>query len=100
MELVIVVYYYYHRISHFSALAGKYSPILGFSNQQDKARWSYLWFRKFLTIGHVPRITDFCNCVYVFGCRLSLFRLSESDFGIIVVDNITIRITFTCFAST
>jgi hypothetical protein len=31
-------YYYYHhrnRIPHFSALAGKYSPILGFSNQQD-----------------------------------------------------------------
>jgi len=23
------------RISHFSALAGKYSPILGLSNQQD-----------------------------------------------------------------
>ena len=28
-------YYYYYRISHFSALAGKYSPILGCSNQQD-----------------------------------------------------------------
>ena len=31
-------YYYYHhhhRIFHFSALAGKYSPILGCSNQQD-----------------------------------------------------------------
>ena len=28
-------YYYYFRISHFSALAGKYSPILGCSNQQD-----------------------------------------------------------------
>jgi hypothetical protein len=28
-------YYYYYRISHFSALAGKYSPILGLSNQQD-----------------------------------------------------------------
>jgi hypothetical protein len=27
--------FYYYRISHFSALAGKYSPILGFSNQQD-----------------------------------------------------------------
>jgi len=27
--------YYYYRISHFSALAGKYSPILGCSNQQD-----------------------------------------------------------------
>jgi len=41
-------YYYYHhhhrrrRISHFSAFAGKYSPILGCSNQQDYARWSYL----------------------------------------------------------
>jgi hypothetical protein len=35
MELVIVVYYYSHRISHFSDLAEKYSPILGFSNQQD-----------------------------------------------------------------
>ena len=28
-------YYYYYRISHFSALAGKYSPILGCNNQQD-----------------------------------------------------------------
>jgi len=28
-------YYYYHRISHLSPLAGKYSPILGCSNQQD-----------------------------------------------------------------
>jgi len=32
-------YYYYHhhhhRISHFSALTGKYSPILGCCNQQD-----------------------------------------------------------------
>ena len=28
-------YYCYHLISHFSGLAGKYSPLLGFSNQQD-----------------------------------------------------------------
>jgi len=27
-------YYYYFRVSHFSALARKYSLILGFSNQQ------------------------------------------------------------------
>ena len=26
---------FYYRISHFSALAGKYSPILERSNQQD-----------------------------------------------------------------
>jgi len=31
-----------NRIFHFSAIAGKYSPILGYNNQQDQARWSYL----------------------------------------------------------
>jgi len=25
--------------------------------------------KKFLTIEHVLRITDFCSCVYVFGCK-------------------------------
>jgi len=28
-------YYYQHQISYFSALAGKYSPLLGCSNKQD-----------------------------------------------------------------
>ena len=86
-------YYYYYRISHFSALAGKYSPIMGCGNQQDQARWSYLQFRKFLTIEDVPRITDFCICIYVFGCKLSLCRLCDSGFGITPVDDITIGIT-------
>ena len=86
-----------YRISQFSALAGKYSPILGFSNQQDWARWSYLWFRKFLTIEHVSRITDFCICIYVFGCKLSLFRLCDSDFGITPVEDIIIGIICAAF---
>jgi len=34
LKFYFIVLYYY-RISHFSDLAGKYSPILGFSNQQD-----------------------------------------------------------------
>ena len=76
-------YYYYYRICHFSALAGKYSPTLGCSNQQDQARWSYLQFKKFLTIEHVPRITDFCSCIYVFWCRLSLVRLLIVTFELI-----------------
>ena len=51
VSIIINVYYYYyyyhhhhhhHRIFHFSALAGKYSPILGCSNQQDYTRWSNL----------------------------------------------------------
>jgi hypothetical protein len=33
----------------------------------------------------------------VFGCRLSLFRLCDSDFGITPVDDITIGITCTVF---
>ena len=48
--------------------------------------------KKFLTIEHVPRITDFCSCIYVFGRRLSLVRLRDSDFGIIPVDDIIIII--------
>ena len=35
----------------------------------------------------MPRITDFCSCIYVFGCRLSLVRLCNSDFGITLVDD-------------
>jgi hypothetical protein len=45
----------------------------------------------------VPRITDFCICIYVLGCKLSLVRLCDSNFGITPVDDITIGITFTAF---
>ena len=36
-----------------------------------------------------------CECV--FGCKLSLVRLCDSDFGFTPVDNITIAITFAAF---
>ena len=45
----------------------------------------------------MPRITDFCIYIYVFECKLSLFRLCDSDFGITSVDDITIGITCTVF---
>ena len=45
----------------------------------------------------MPRITDFCSCIYVFGCRLSLVRLCDSDFGITPVDDITVGITCAAF---
>ena len=47
----------------------------------------------------MPRITDFCSCVglYVFGCKLSLVKLYDSDFGITHVDDITIGITCAAF---
>ena len=44
----------------------------------------------------MPRITNFCSCVYVFGCKLSLVRLCDSDFAITPVDD-TIGITFAAF---
>ena len=43
------------------------------------------------------RITDFCSCIFVFGCKLSLVRLCDSGFGITPVDDITIGITCTAF---
>ena len=45
----------------------------------------------------MPRITDVCSCIYSFGCRLSLVRLCDSDFGITPVDGITIGITCAAF---
>ena len=45
----------------------------------------------------MPRITDFCSCIYVLGCKLSQFRLCESEFGITPVDDITIGITRAAF---
>ena len=58
-------------------------------------------FKTFLTIEHVPRIADICNCIYIyiyiFECKLSLVRLCDSDFGIIPADGITIGITCAAF---
>ena len=45
----------------------------------------------------MPRITDFCSCIYVFGCKLSLVRFCDGDFGITPVDDITIGITCAAF---
>jgi hypothetical protein len=52
---------------------------------------------KLLTIEQVPRITDFCICIYVLGCKLSLVTVCVSDFGITPVGDITIGITRTPF---
>ena len=41
----------------------------------------------------MPRITDFCSCIYVLGCKLSVVGLCDSDFGITPVNDITIGIT-------
>ena len=45
----------------------------------------------------MPRITDFCSCIYVSECKLSLVRLCDSDFGITPVDEITFGITCAAF---
>ena len=45
----------------------------------------------------MPRIADFCRCIYVFKCKLSLVRLHDSDFGITPIDDITIGITCAAF---
>ena len=45
----------------------------------------------------MPKITDFCSSIYVLGCRLSVVRLCDSDFGITPVYDITIGITCAAF---
>jgi len=45
----------------------------------------------------VPRITDFCSCIYVFGCKLNLVRPCDSDFGITPIDDTTFGITYAAF---
>jgi len=42
-------------------------------------------------------LTGFCSCIYVFGCKFSLVRLCDSDFGITPVDDITTGITCAAF---
>jgi hypothetical protein len=42
-SLRVLLAYYYYRISPFSALAGKYSPTLRFSNQQDYYYYYYYY---------------------------------------------------------
>jgi len=67
--------------------------------QQSTGLGSVVLFvvQMFLTIEHVPRITDFCRCIYVFVCKLSLVRFCDSDVGITPVDNITIGIACAAF---
>jgi len=84
--------HYHNRISHFSASAGKHSPILGCVIDRIRLGGLIYSLKKFLIIEHVPRITYFCVCMYVFGCRLSLFRLCDSP-----VDDITNGITWAVF---
>jgi hypothetical protein len=40
---------------------------------------------------------DFCSCIYVLGCKLSLVRHCDSDFGITPIDDITIGIICAAF---
>ena len=91
------LYHHHHfRIYRFSASVGEYSPILGCCKSTGLGS-VFLFIKKFLTIEHVPRITDFCSCIYVLGCKLSVVRLCGSDFGITPVDDITVGITCAAF---
>ena len=45
----------------------------------------------------MPRITDFCICIYVIGCKIGIFRYCVSDFGITPVDDITIGNSWVAF---
>jgi hypothetical protein len=54
-------------------------------------------FKSFLQLNMCQELQIFCSCVYVLGCKLSLVRLCDSDFGITPVDDITNGITCAAF---
>ena len=53
--------------------------------------------KSFLQLNMCQELQIFASCIYVFGCKLSLVRLCDSDFGITPVDDIIIGITFAAF---
>ena len=55
--------------------------------------------KSFLQLNMCQELQIFCNCIYIyiFGCRLSLVRLRDSDFGITTVHEITIGNTSAAF---
>ena len=53
--------------------------------------------KSFLQLNMCQELQTFFICIHVFGCRLSLVRLCDSDFGITPVDDITIGITCAAF---
>jgi hypothetical protein len=54
----------------------------------------------FLQLNMCLELQIFFICMYVFGRKISLFRLCDSDFGITPEDDITIGSLVFCFAST
>jgi hypothetical protein len=91
-------YYYYHRISRFSASTGKHSLFLGFVINRNKLGDLICNLKCFLQLNMFQELQFlFLSfiCMYVFGCRFSLFRLCDSDFGILLTGSLGL-----CFAST
>jgi hypothetical protein len=82
-----------NRISHFSASAGKHSPILGYVINRIRLGGLIYNLKSFLQLNMFQELQIFCIYMYVFGCRLSLFRLCDNDIGITAVDVITNGIT-------
>jgi hypothetical protein len=85
-------YYYYYRISHFSLLAGKYSPILGFSNQKISLGGLIYSLESFLQLNMCQELQIFAFVyMYLDAGQVSL------DFVIIIIIIIIIIISFLAF---
>jgi hypothetical protein len=103
-ETVTFYYYYYyyyhhhhhHQISHFSAIAGKHSPVLGYVINRKRLGGLICNFESFLQLNMFQELQ-----IFFFVCTYSdpgcLFRLCDIDFGITAVDDITDGITWAVF---
>jgi hypothetical protein len=78
--IIIIIIIIIILISHLSALAGKYSPILGCIINRIRLGSLMCNLGNFLQLNMCQEL-PLSAFLYVFGCRLSLFRLCDSDFG-------------------
>jgi hypothetical protein len=85
-------YYYhhhhYHQIFHFSASAGKHSPILGYVINRIRLGGLIYNLKSSLQLNMFQELQIFAFVCTYWDARC-LFRLCGSDFGITPIDDIT-----------
>jgi len=92
---LLLYYYYYYRISHFQLWLGNIHLSWDVVINRIRLGGLICIFKSFLQLNMCQELQILA---VVFGCKLSLVRLCDSDFGIIPVDDITIGITCAAFS--
>ena len=110
LQCSVLAQWLYMLLPNFSLLCfgGKYSHILGWNNHRIRLGGLICSLKSFLQLNMCQELHIFFQLyiyiyiyvyiyVYVLGCKLSLVRFCDSDFGITPIDDVTIGITCAAF---